>query len=129
MSDYNRVNFRGRLGADPEVRMMDSGKAVASLRIATNMRTGKDKERTVWHRVSLFGAQAVFAGKHCNVGDTVAVEGYLDYRTWKNAAGVDVTTAEVMVNENNFDGFSLIRKASEKVETNDELAAPVDIPA
>ena len=128
MSDMNRVDFRGRLGATPEVRMMDSGKAVASLRIATNVK-GKDKDRTIWHRVSLFGAHAVYASKHCSVGDTVAIEGYLDYRTWKNKENVEVTTAEVLVNESNFNGFSLIRKATDKVTTeNDELSPPIDIP-
>jgi hypothetical protein len=33
---YNRVEIAGRLTADPELRYTPSGKAVCSLRVATN---------------------------------------------------------------------------------------------
>jgi single-strand DNA-binding protein len=58
----NKVILVGNLGADPEVRYLPSGEAVANIRIATTD-TWKDKdgnkqEATEWHRVSFFGRQA-----------------------------------------------------------------------
>ena len=52
----NKVTLLGNLGADPEVRYMPSGDAVANLSIATSnswkdRETGEWQEHTEWHRV------------------------------------------------------------------------------
>ena len=49
----------GNLGAKPEVRRMQNGNAVVTLRIATSetwrdKATGERKEKTEWHRVVIF---------------------------------------------------------------------------
>ena len=59
----NKVILVGNLGADPEVRRMTSGDAVANLRLATSeswndRQTGEKRERTEWHRVVIFGKLA-----------------------------------------------------------------------
>ncbi|MBV9568382.1 MAG: single-stranded DNA-binding protein, partial [Hyphomicrobiales bacterium] len=55
----NKVILIGNLGKDPEVRRLNSGDPVVSLRIATSeswrdKATGERKERTEWHDVVIF---------------------------------------------------------------------------
>jgi hypothetical protein len=72
MASVNKVILVGNLGADPEVRYLPSGEAVANIRIATTD-TWKDKdgnkqEATEWHRVSFFGRQAESRGQYLKKG-------------------------------------------------------------
>jgi single-strand DNA-binding protein len=99
MASVNKVILIGNLGADPEVRYMPSGDAVANLRIATTD-TWKDKggekqERTEWHRVSFFGRQAEICGEYLRKGSSVYVEGSLQTRKWQNKEGQDQYTTEI----------------------------------
>ena len=48
------TQIAGHLGADPETRVTPSGQKIVSLRVATNIRR-KDKDKTVWWRVTIFG--------------------------------------------------------------------------
>ena len=43
----NRVKLIGHLGADPEIRTLDSGRKVANFRIATNSSYTNDKGERV----------------------------------------------------------------------------------
>lgn len=99
MASVNKVILIGNLGADPEVRYMPSGDAVANLRIATTD-TWKDKggekqERTEWHRVSFFGRQAEICGEYLRKGSSVYIEGSLQTRKWQNKEGQDQYTTEI----------------------------------
>ena len=55
----NRVKLIGHLGADPEIRTLDSGRKVANFRIATNSSYTNDKgervEDTQWHPIVAWG--------------------------------------------------------------------------
>lgn len=98
----NKVILIGNLGADPEVRYMASGVAVASITIATSdswrdKATGEQRERTEWHRVSLFGKLAEVAGEYLRKGSQVYIEGQLQTRKWQDQGGQDRYTAEVVV--------------------------------
>ena len=54
----NQINIAGHLGADPEVRFTSSGQKVTTLRVATRVRRGaKDKDETIWWRVTVWGEQ------------------------------------------------------------------------
>jgi single-strand DNA-binding protein len=75
MASVNKVILVGNLGADPEMRYLPSGEAVAGLRIATTD-TWKDKEgnkqeATEWHRVSFFGRQAEVCGQYLKKGSQI----------------------------------------------------------
>ena len=99
MASVNKVILIGNLGADPEVRYMPSGDAVANLRIATT-ETWKDKggekqERTEWHRVAFFGRQAEICGEYLRKGSSVYIEGSLQTRKWQNKEGQDQYTTEI----------------------------------
>lgn len=88
MSSVNKVILIGNLGADPDVRTFDSGDKVANLSIATSERwkdknTGERKEKTEWHRVSVFGALANVCEKYLKKGSKVYIEGKIETRTWE----------------------------------------------
>lgn len=100
----NKVIIIGNLGADPEVRYMPSGGAVANLSIATSeswkdKQSGERVERTEWHRIALFNRLAEIAGEYLKKGSKVYVEGSLRTRKWQDNAGQDRYTTEIIASE------------------------------
>ena len=53
--DVNRVQLLGHLGAEPELRYLDTGQAMATFSVATSRRwrdaAGQDQEETEWTRI------------------------------------------------------------------------------
>lgn len=86
MSDLNRCEFIGRLGADPEVRTTPSGAITASLRLAVSEtwkdQQGQRQERTEWVNLVLWRQQAEIAQKYLRKGSKIYVEGKLQTRSW-----------------------------------------------
>lgn len=103
MSSLNKVQLIGRLGADPEIRRMNNGEPIVSLRIATSERwtdkqSGQKKERTEWHTVVIFNkALCDVAEKYLKKGHLVYVEGMLATRKWQDQAGNDRYSTEVVL--------------------------------
>ena len=100
----NKVILVGNLGADPEVRYMPSGAAVANIRIATSeqwkdKQTGDMQERTEWHNIVLFGRLGEVAGEYLRKGSQVYVEGRLQTRKWQDKDGKDQWTTEVVADQ------------------------------
>ena len=100
----NKVILIGNLGADPEVKYMPSGDAVASLRIATSeawkdKSTGENVERTEWHRVVCFRRLGEIAGEYLKKGSKVYIEGKLQTRKWQDQGGQDRYTTEIIAND------------------------------
>lgn len=100
----NKVIIIGRLGADPEVRYMPNGTAIANLRLATNdgykdKQTGQFVESTEWHKVVLFGRLGEIAGEYLRKGGMVYVEGRLRTNKWQDQNGQDRYTTEVVASE------------------------------
>ncbi len=102
MAGINKVILVGNLGQDPEVKFMPSGEAVANISIATSeswkdKQTGEQKEKTEWHRVSMFGKLAEIAGEYLKKGSKVYIEGKLQTRKWTNQQGQDQYTTEIVL--------------------------------
>jgi single-strand DNA-binding protein len=100
----NKVTLIGNLGADPEVKYMPTGDAVANITLATSMRwkdrqTGERKESTEWHRVVFFRRLAEIAGEYLKKGSQIYVEGHLRTRKWQDQAGLDRYTTEIVADE------------------------------
>ncbi len=100
----NKVILIGNLGADPEVRYMPSGGAVANVNLATtdswkDRQSGEQQERTEWHRVVLFGRLGEIAGEYLRKGSKVYIEGRLQTRKWQGQDGQDRYTTEVVAND------------------------------
>jgi single-strand DNA-binding protein len=101
----NKVILIGNLGADPEVRYMPSGDAVANVRIATSeswkdRNSGEMRERTEWHNVVFFGKLADIVKQYLHKGSKIYVEGKLRTRKWQGQDGQDRYTTEVVVDIN-----------------------------
>lgn len=97
----NKVILVGTCGQDPELRYMPSGDAVCNLSLATSeqwtdKKTNEKKEKTEWHRVSLFGKVAEIAGEYLRKGSQVYIEGKLQTREWEKD-GIKRYTTEIVV--------------------------------
>lgn len=86
--------FVGRLGRDPEVRYLDSGKCVASVRIAIYRPGAKqgDGQEPDWFKVEVWGEPAQAFGDQCKKGDLVEAIGRVKTSRW-----TDRTTGEQKV--------------------------------
>src|SRR5690606_14216613 len=99
----NKVILVGNLGADPEIRRLNSGDPVANLRIATSeswrdRQSGERRERTEWHNVVIFNDNlAKIAEQYLKKGMKVYVEGQLQTRKWQDQTGNDRYTTEVVL--------------------------------
>jgi single-strand DNA-binding protein len=103
MAGVNKVILVGNLGADPEIRTLNSGDRVANLRIATSetwrdRATGERKERTEWHRVVIFNDNIVkVAESYLRKGSTVYIEGAIQTRKWTDNTGVEKFSTEIVL--------------------------------
>jgi single-strand DNA-binding protein len=98
----------GNLGRDPELRHTQAGKAVATLRVATNEtwtdQSGERQERTEWHSIVVWGRQAENCNQYLKKGRSVFVEGRLQTRKWQDRDGNDRYTTEIVADRVQFVG-------------------------
>ena len=103
MASVNKVILVGNLGKDPEVKSMQSGDRVASFPVATSERwkdkaTGERKEKTEWHKVTIFDERLVeIAEKYLRKGSKVYLEGQLQTRKWTDQNGQERYTTEIVL--------------------------------
>ena len=128
----NKVKLVGRLGADPDVKETTQGHTFANLSLATNekYKVGEEmKEKTQWHKVVVFNPNlASSLGKYMKKGDTIIVEGQVEYRSYDNGDGTKYVTEIVVPRFNGGvklipQGISSKPKTSNKptTETNEEI--------
>lgn len=99
----NKVVLVGRLGKDPEVRIMTNGESVANVTLATT-ESWKDKggikqEKTEWHNLVFYRRTAEVVGEYLKKGSQIYIEGKLQTRKWQTKEGQDRYTTEIIVNE------------------------------
>ena len=103
MRGVNKSIIVGTLGADPEVRYMSSGKAVANLSVATSEQwkdqQGQKQESTEWHRIVIYDRLAEIAGEYLRKGSQAYFEGKLKTRKWQDQQGQDRYTTEIVANQ------------------------------
>ena len=86
MSDVNRVTLSGRLAADPELKYLPSGTAVANLRLASNRTytsNGERREEALFVDVEVYGKPAEAVAQHKAKGAFLIVDGRLRQNTWE----------------------------------------------
>lgn len=97
----NKVQLIGNLGADPEMRFTQDGRAIASLRIATSEswtdKQGQKQERTEWHTVSMFGKLAEIAQQYLRKGSKVFIEGQLQTDKYTDKQGIERYATKVVI--------------------------------
>jgi len=97
----NKVMLIGNVGIDPDVRYVDKGVAVASVRLATTdrgyrLQNGTEvPERTEWHNVILWRQLAETVEKYVHKGDKLYIEGSIHTRSYDDKNGVKRYVTEV----------------------------------
>ncbi len=104
MASVNKVILVGNLGADPEVRYMTNGDAVANIRLATteswkDKASGEKREMTEWHRVVFYRKLAEIVGQYLKKGSSVYIEGRIRTRKWQDKEGQERYTTEIEATE------------------------------
>ncbi|ABS14253.1 single-stranded DNA-binding protein [Brucella anthropi] len=101
----NKVILVGHLGADPDVRRLNSGDMVVNLRIATSeswrdKNSGERKEKTEWHTVAIFNENiGKVAEQYLKKGSKVYIEGALQTRKWQDQNGNDRYSTEIVMKQ------------------------------
>jgi len=98
----NKCIIVGNCARDPEVRNIGHDGKVANLVVATgetwkDKKTGERKERSEFHRVSIFSKAAEHVEKYVSKGDKIYIEGQLETRKWTDQNGQDRYTTEIVV--------------------------------
>lgn len=117
MANMNRVTLLGNLGKDPEIRQMNNGKAAASLSVATSVNKKQGNEwvsDTQWHRVVAYDKLAELAGT-MSKGQSIFVDGRLNYRKYTNKEGVEQNVTEIVATE-----LSPLAKAESRKSADEE---------
>ena len=97
----NKVMLIGNVGKEPEVKYIDQGVCVASLRLATTERGYKLQngtevpERTEWHNVILWRKLAEVVENYVHKGDKLFIEGQIHTRTFDDQNGIRRTVTEI----------------------------------
>ncbi|MBK8968984.1 MAG: single-stranded DNA-binding protein [Saprospiraceae bacterium] len=98
----NKVTLIGNLGADPEVRHLESGVQVARFSVATNEsykdKDGNFQQITEWHNVVCWRELAERAEKMLKKGMLVFVEGKISYRKYTTQEGQDRYVTDIVAN-------------------------------
>ncbi len=100
----NRVILVGNVGADPEVRTLESGTKMARIRLATtervfNRESNESKEYTEWHTLIVWRGLADVVDKYIRKGSQLYIEGSLRTREWLDKENVKHYTTEINVSE------------------------------
>lgn len=100
----NKVILIGNVGADPEVRTLESGIKVARVRLATteriyNRQTQEAREHTEWHTITLWRNMADTADRFVRKGSQIYVEGRIRSNEWTDAQGVKRYGIEIMADD------------------------------
>ena len=99
----NKVQLIGRVGQDPEILNLETGKKLAKFSIATNDNyinaKGEKVEHTDWHNVVAWGKTAEIIEQFVNKGKEIAVEGKLTTRSWDDKEGQTRYTTEGVCSE------------------------------
>ena len=89
--NINRVTLTGNLTRDPELRTLQSGTSVCSLRVASNTRrknsSGEWEDKPNYFDVTVWGAHGENCARFLTKGRSIAVDGRLDWREWEAKDG------------------------------------------
>ena len=106
-SNINRVVLTGNLTRDPELRSLESGTSVCSLRIASNSRRksgGEWVDKPNYFSVTVWGAQGENCARFLSKGRPVCIDGRLDWREWQAQDGQKRQSVEIIADSVQFLG-------------------------
>lgn len=125
MSGINKVILIGNLGADPKIKYIDSGIAVANFSLATTEnyknKQGERVSQTEWHNIVMWRGLAEVAEKYLKKGSSIYVEGKIRTRKWEDKDGVTRYSTEILADSMTMLGAKQSSQESQSV-TNVESA-------
>lgn len=90
MASYNKVIIAGNLTADPELKYLTKGTAVAQFNVAVNRKwkdeSGQQKEEVTFVGVKAWGKQAETICQYLKKGRPILIEGRLTQESWDDKA-------------------------------------------
>ena len=100
----NKVILVGNVGADPEVRTLESGVKTARVRLATseryfNRETQQATEHTEWHTITLWRNLADVVDRFVRKGSQIYIEGRLRTREWTDQSGNKRYSTEIQADD------------------------------
>ncbi len=103
MKIKNHVQLIGRLGANPEVKVLENGTKMAKFNLAVTetyvTKTGDKVSDVQWHSIVAWGSLATIAQRILQKGTQVTVDGKLFNRSYTNKDGIKRSTTEIVANE------------------------------
>ena len=103
MNIKNHVQLVGRLGANPEVKVLENGKKIARFSVAVSQTyTSKQGEKITdvqWHGIVAWNNLANIAERILFKGTQVTVDGKLVKRQYINKEGQKRSSTEIVANE------------------------------
>jgi single-strand DNA-binding protein len=97
------MTLTGNLGADPEIRFLDSGRPVTSFSVCNTPRVKKNEEwqdgEPMWVRVTAWGRVAEDVCENLRKGMRVHVDGPVSQRTYETKDGDTRTSLELTADE------------------------------
>ena len=109
----NKVILIGNVGADPDVKYLEGGVAVARFSLATsevyNNKNGERVTQTEWHNIVLWRNLAQIAEKYVRKGMMLYIEGRIRTRSWDDQNGVKRYTTEIYG-----DNFQMLSRKQDK---------------
>lgn len=95
----NKVILIGNVGAEPEVRYLEGGVAVARFPLATTERytnkNGENIEQTEWHNIVIWRRLAEIVEKYVHKGMRLYIEGRIRTRSWDDQNGTKKYMTEI----------------------------------
>ncbi len=99
----NKVQLIGNVGENPELTVLENGKKVVRLSLATNSyyknAQGKKVQSTDWHTLVAWGKLAEIIEDYAAKGKEIAIEGKLTSRSYETKSGDKRYITEIIVNE------------------------------
>ncbi len=100
MSGVNKVILLGRVGQDPEIKLVGETK-VAKVSLATSERykdkSGNKVENTEWHNLELWDGLAKLAESYLKKGSQIYVEGKIKTDKWETDSGEKRSAVKIRV--------------------------------
>lgn len=122
----NKVMLIGRIGKDPEFRVLPDGKEMASFSLATSEKwkdktSGESKEKTEWHKISIFNPNLVKLVKsYAKKGTQLYVEGSMQTRKYQDKQGIEKYTTEIILSA--FGGNIILLDKKEELTNYDPVS-------
>jgi single-strand DNA-binding protein len=99
----NKVQLIGYVGQEPEIKILEGGKKLAKITLATNeVYYNENKEKitdTQWHNVTAWGKTAEIIENFVNKGKEIVIEGKLTYKNYEDKEGIKRYYTEIVANE------------------------------